>query len=303
MTYSPPLAISQRLPADSLWSTIVDNHSEVQRDYAPAIIDQYLAATSTSTSYADRIVWMVRKNAALSQIRVRVYAKCSVGNGTVRVLSGAASNDVAVSGTSFAWYTVDVTPTTPDSACVMRLRVTSGGHSLEVGAVQVYLLPTPGVDVAGWVEVSPSRWSGADNQVPSRVCEDLLNGVVLIARDRPYCLASRVSDLAIPVAGKTAEAWGAENTAAWTPVGRLLVPRPYAASTSRLDAYVTRDGGTAQVRVGIGSATWGFSAASDGWYTTTLRLPETVSDAYVNIIPGASDGAAVRSLQIWRGGV
>jgi len=303
MTYSPPLAISQRLPADSLWSAIVDNHGEVQADYAPAIIDQYLAATSTSTSYADRAVWMVRKNAALHPIRVRIRAKCSVGDGAIRVFSGAATNDVSVSGTSFAWYVVNVTPTTADSSCGMRLKVTSGGHSLEVGAVQVYVTPVVGTDVAGWVEVPSSRWGGADKQVPSRVAEDLLNGVVLVARDRPYCLAARVSDLSIPVAGKTPEAWGAENTAAWTPVGRLLVPRPFAASTSRLDAYVTRDGGTAQVRVGIGSATWAFSAASDGWYTTTLRLPEDNSDAYVNMIPGASDGASVRTLQVWRGGV
>jgi hypothetical protein len=304
LAYVPPLTISQRFQAnDADWTTIIDNHLEVQETYAPPFVDQYLRFNVTSTTHAERVHFMARGNAALHPIRLRVYARATTGTGTVRLLSDANSNDVTINTAGFSWFTVDVTPTAADSECAISVRVTSGGHSMDIGAVQAYLVPASGADVTGWVGVKSSVWGVADAQVPSRVVEDLLNGVVLVARDRPFCLTSRVSDTLVAVSGKTAEAWGASNSASWQTVGRLAMPMPLAGSQQcTLDAYVTRSGGTATVEIGVGAALrWQFSAAADGWYTTTLRVPESPSQVYASIISGVGNDAAIRSFQIHRG--
>ena len=304
MAYVPPLTISQRFQAnDTDWPVIIENHQEVQFSYAPPFIDQYLRFNVTSTTHAQRVHFMARKNAALHPIRLRVYARATTGTGTVRILSDANSADVTINTTSFAWYTVNVTPTAADSECAISVRVTTGGHSMDIGAVQAYLTPVTGVDVSGWVDVKSAVWGAANAQVPSRVVEDLYNGVVLVARDRPFCLTSRVSDTAVAISGKTSEAWGADNSARWQTVGRLAMPMPLVGSQQcTLDAYVTRSGGAATVEIGVGASTrWQFSAAADGWYTTTLRVPESPSQVYASIISGVGNSAAIRSFQIFRG--
>ena len=205
MAYVPPLTISQRFQAnDADWPVILENHQEVQFSYAPPVIDQYLRFNVTSTTHAQRVFFKVRGNAALHPIRLRVYARATTGTGTVRILSDANSNDVTINTAGFSWFTVNVTPTAADSSCAISVRVTTGGDSMDIGAVQAYITPVTGVDVSGWVDVKSSVWGVADAQVPSRVVEDLLNGVVLVARDRPFCLTSRVSDTTVAISGKTA---------------------------------------------------------------------------------------------------
>lgn len=302
MSYAPPAVIAQVFQADDPdWVQVLDNHRKVQEFYQPPILDQYLSFTSTSTTYADRVVWRVRDNHALHDVRVRVRARTTVGAGTLRVVTGAASADAAVSG-AWAWYTLDVTPPAADGDYVLRAKVTTGGDLLEVGAIQVYLVPTAGTDATGWVDVDSGVWGAASAQIPSRVVQDLLNGSRFIANDRPYCMTSRVSDLSITVSAKTPEAWGAYDSTLYQSVGRLVRPYPLLYPEMRLDAYVTRSSGTAEVEIRVGAVVWQFSAASDGWYTTTVTGPDAIADVYAAIIPGSLAGAAIRTLQIWRGG-
>lgn len=303
MAYDPPPTIVTRLYGDDpIWSTVVTNHGEVQEGYSPAIIDAPFRITQTSTSDTTRAHFRVRTNAALHPVRFRFRAGCTVGSGTIKCVVGAASTDQAVTGAQ-SWYTVDVTPLVADPDCELLAKVTSGGHSLEVTALQVYLAPAAGSDVTGWVDVDETVWATTDSPIPSRVVEDLLNGVVLVARDRPFCIFSRVADVQATVSGKTVEAWGVDNSDAWQVAGRAflgqrnnLAPR----GTCRLDAYVTRTG-TADISIAVGAARWEFTASSDGWYTSTIQL-DTGAPIVVSAAPGASDEVAVRTLQIWRGG-
>lgn len=302
MAYNPPETFASLRGNNAAWGLMVANHNEVQAEYAPPIIDQPLMMTSTSTSFADRAHFRVRDNHALHDIRVRIRAGCTVGSGTIKVVIGTASVDQAVTGAQ-AWYDVDVTPLVADPDCYLRLKVTSGGHSLEVTALQVYVVPTAGTDVSDWVSVDAGVWATGSSPVPSRVAEDLLNGAVLIARDRPFCIFSRVSDTAIAVSGKTAEAWGTENATAWQTMGAGLLSTPLDTVISglcRLDAYVTRTG-SPDVSIAIGAQRWAFEATADGWYTTTMRIGQG-GRITVSALPGASDEVAVRTLQIWRGG-
>lgn len=303
MAYDPPPTIVTRLYGDDpIWSTVVNNNSEVQATYNPAIIDQPWLITTTSTSFTTRAHFRVRTNAALHPVRFRFRAGCTVGAGTIKCAVGAASTDQAVTGAQ-AWYTVDVTPLVSAPDCSIQTKVTTGGDSLEITALQVYLVPAAGSDVAGWVDVDETVWATTDSPIPSRVVEDLLNGVVLVARDRPFCIFSRVADVQATVTGKSPEAWGVDNSTTWQVAGRAFLGERNSIATRgtcRLDAYVTRTG-TADVSVAIGAARWEFTASSDGWYTTTLQL-DTGAPIVVSAAPGATDEVAVRTLQIWRGG-
>lgn len=304
MTYDPPDTISTQLFGDDpAWALIIDNHGAIQEDYAPAIIDQPLLLTQTSTTAATRAHFRVRNNDALHPIRVRVRAGCTVGSGKVTVAVGAVTTDQAVTGAQ-AWYTIDTTPLVGDPDCYLDLDVDSGGHSLEVTALQVYLAPVAGSDVAGWVPVDSGRWATTDSPIPSRVAEDLLNGVILISTDRPFCTFSRVADVTAVISGKSAASWGTDNSTSWVAMGRAQLSTPLdfvVGGPCRIDAYVTRTG-SPEVSIAIGPSTWTFTASTDGWYSTTLTLGNG-GPIIVSGLPGASDEVAVRTLQIWRGGI
>jgi len=302
MAYDPPDTFASLRGNSPAWGKMVGNHNEVQQEYAPAIIDQPLAMTSTSTSFADRAHFRVRDNHALHPIRVRIRAGCTTGSGTIKVVVGAASFDQAITGAQ-TWYAVDVTPLVADPDCYLRLKVTSGGHSLEVTALQVYVVPVAGSDVSGWVSVDAAVWATGDSPVPSRVTEELLNGSLYIARDRPFCTFSRVSDTTIAISGKTAEAWGADNSTTWQVMGEARLSQPLdtvVGGVCRLDAYVTRTG-SPDVSIAVGAQRWTFEATADGWYTTTMRIGQG-GPIVVSGLPGYTDEVAVRTLQIWRGG-
>lgn len=302
MAYDPPpIIVTQLLGDDPAWAQVVDNHGQIQAEYSPAILDAPFRVTQTSTSFTTRAHFRVRKNEALHPVRFRIRAGCTVGAGTIKCVVGAASQDQAVTGAQ-AWYTVDVTPLVADPDCEIRARVTTGGDSLEITALQVYLAPVTGTDVADWVDVDSAVWATTDSPIPSRVVEDLLNGIVLVSRDRPFCTFSRVSDVQATVSGKTVEAWGVDNSTAWQVAGRGFYGQQNNLSTngvSRVDAYITRTG-TADISIAIGATRWEFTASADGWYTTTLRLGQG-APIIVSAAPGATDEVAVRTLQIWRG--
>jgi hypothetical protein len=310
MTYDPELDPSAAfadviLGTSATYTRILDNHREVHETYTPPILSLPVFLTQTGTSYTERLAFRIRGNAGLHDVRFRVRAVATSGTGDVRLEVGANSTNIAISG-AVAWYTDTVTMAAADADCLLYMRATSGGNSITVSALQVYLEVSAGSDGV-WLDVDPAVWGAADMPVPSRVISELGAGPVKVAQDRPYLMVAHVSDLGAAISGKTVEGWGIDNSAIWTRVGRLMMPpmdrRPWLtqARVCRVDVAIVTDG-TAEVEIGIGSTSWQFTASASGWYSTTLELSADAREVYANLIPGASDEAAVRTLQIWRGG-
>ena len=299
MPYSPTPYLGGRIQGtSSVWADIIDNHTQVQDDWTPPIIDMARVMTQTSTTAADRLIFKVRRNDALHDIRFRIRAAATTGSGVITCYSDANSTAQAITGAA-AWYNVDVTPTSGDSTCKVAMDVDAPGDSITLYAIQVGLLPATGTE-PDWVQVD-TRWATAtDAAVPSRVCTDLRNGPAYLARDRLVCAAYHCADLQQTITGKTPEAWGAENTDEWVRVGRLLLPRvDDAVRTWRLDAYGSASG-SATFRVAIGATTWQWTTAGS-MQTTTVQLGPGPHDVYASVLPGSSDEAAIRTLQLWRG--
>lgn len=296
MAYTPIAGFAGAIEGtDTRWQTLITNHADIQDDLAPPIVDMPRVITSTSTSYQTRLRFYIRRNAAGHSVRFVVRAGATTGTGTIRCYVGANSNTAAVSGATTN-YTIDVTGD-DDAECLVELKVTSGGDSITMYAVQAYII-TDGTETE-WTGVGARWYSATDNAVPQRVVDDLLNGPPLLLQDRMVPLCYHVSDVQQAISGKTFEVWGTENVTTQTPVGRLWIPQSDSAiRTCRIDAYTTATGSaTFRLRVGSQLIEW----SSTGWLSTTMEIGPGPTDVWAWVTPTGSTNAAIRTLQIWRG--
>lgn len=296
MVYTPIAGFAGAIEGtDARWQTLVTNHADIQDDLAPPIVDMPRVITSTSTTYQTRLRFYIRRNAAIHGVRFVVRAAATTGTGTIRCSVGANNNTATVTG-AVTNYTIDVTGD-DDAECLVEMKVTSGGDSITMYAVQAYI-NTNGTETE-WTAVDARWYSAADNAVPVRVVEDLLNGPPLLLQDRMVPLCYHVSDVQQAISGKTFEVWGTENVTTQTPVGRLWIPQNDSAiRTCRIDAYTTATG-SANFRLQVGSKI--ISWSSTGWLSTTMEIGPGPLDVWAYVTPTGSTNAAIRTLQIWRG--
>lgn len=280
---------------DSRWQNLIANHNGIQDEYAPSIVDMPRVVTSTSTSYETRFRFKIRRNSANHSVRFVVRAAATTGTGTIRANVGGSSATAAISG-AVTSYTVDVAGD-DNAECTVEMKVTSGGDSITLYALQVYIV-TDGTEPE-WVGVGTRWYSSSDAAIPAKIISDMRNGPVYLMRDRMVSLCYHISDVEQAITAKGLETWGTLNTTFQQPVGRLWIPyQDGAIRTCRLDAYTTATG-SANFKVSVGSQVWEWTAT--GWSTTTLELGPGPHDVYAYVTPTASTNAAIRTLQIWRG--
>jgi len=296
MAYAPIAGFAGAIAGtDSRWQSLITNHGEIQDTLTPPIVDMPRIITSTSTSYQTRLRFYVRRNLAGHSVRFVIRAAATTGTGTLRCYVGGNSNTAAVSGGT-ANYTIDVTGD-DDAECLVEMKVTSGGDSITMYAVQAYLV-TDGAEQE-WTAVGTRWYTATSNAVPQRVVDDLLNGPALLLQDRMVPLCYHVSDIEQAISGKTFEVWGTENITTQQPIGRLWIPQNDSAiRTCRIDAYTTATG-SANFRLQVGSKI--ISWSSTGWLSTTMEIGPGPLDVWAYVTPTASTNAAIRTLQIWRG--
>ncbi len=296
MAYTPIAGFAGAIEGtDTRWQTLITNHGDIQDELAPTLVDMPRVITSTSTTYQTRLRFYLRRNLALHGVRFVVRAAATTGTGTIRANVGANNATATITG-AVTNYTIDVTGD-DDVECTLEMKVTSGGDSITMYAVQAYII-TNGTETE-WTAVGARWYSSLDNAVPQRVVDDLLNGPTLLLQDRMLPLCYHLADIEQAISGKTIEVWGTENTTDQTPVGRLIIlQNDSAIRTCRIDAYTTASGSaTFRLRVGSQLISW----TSTGWYSTTLEIGPGPVDVWAWVTPTGSTNASIRTLQIWRG--
>lgn len=296
MVYAPIAGFAGAVAGtDSRWQSLITNHGEIQDTLAPPIVDMPRIITSTSTSYQTRLRFYVRRNAAGHTVRFVVRAAATTGTGTIRANVGANNATATITG-AVTNYTIDVVGD-DDAECTIEMKVTSGGDSITMYALQAYIV-TDGTETE-WTSVGARWYSATDNAVPQRVIDDMLNGPPLLLQDRMVPLCYHVSDIEQAISGKTFEVWGTENVTTQTPVGRLWIGQNDSAiRTCRIDAYATATGSaTFRLRVGSQLISW----TSTGWHSVTMDIGPGPLDVWAWVTPTGSTNAAIRTLQIWRG--
>ena len=109
-----------------------------------------------------------------------------------------------------------------------------------------------------------------------------------------------IADTLKTVSAKSLDLWGVENLTTWVQVGRGRVPR---CDTGErwywVCAYANEDTpDTAEYSVRIGPTEELFAGV--GWHYWRVRLGPGPHDVWANILPGGSNAAAIRTLEVWR---
>jgi len=139
MVYTPIAGFAGAIEGtDTRWQTLITNHADIQDDLAPPIVDMPRVITSTSTTYQTRLRFYIRRNAAIHGVRFVVRAAATTGTGTIRANVGANNATATITG-AVTNYTIDVVGD-DDAECTIEMKVTSGGDSITMYALQAYIV-------------------------------------------------------------------------------------------------------------------------------------------------------------------
>ena len=297
-SFTPPLAGST-----AYYTTLITNDAACWEEYTPGFL---VAPSAALTAAAREFRWRVYGNMDGIRLFVGVRAYTSGGPFNVTVATPGVDSDVFAvtdNGGSPAWY-----QTTLDAAGPLQEVIVSSpsvGGTLSYSALQSRPL-TGGAPVAGTLYGSGFRliggiWDNSGYPIPSEIVSRLRTNPMRIARDRPVCVAAHVSDTVKAVTAKSPDVWGAYNSTAWSRVGRLTLPRcADRARLYRVDAYANETTpGTGEFSVKIGGANeerW----SGVGWHSWQVLLGPGPHEVWPSVLPGTGNGAAIRTLTIWR---
>ena len=240
------------------------------------------------------------------QLRVKVIARSTTAGagGDLKLYGGASTVTAAVSGSTFATYTLTATPAAANEEWTLAL-APGAGKVLEVCSMVAYW-----VAAAPGVRAYPSEWRqtlsanrSSNAPVHTELAARLLNGPVLIARDRPACVFSHLSqfDMLTPSFAKLTgwDAWGAQNNTDPTIVGRGRIPsadvrpRPY-----QVDYFLRSSNSTGgTIRIGASE----YAVTANAWGSFQVDLGPGDADVVAKVDAcGVGDFAYFETVQAWR---
>jgi hypothetical protein len=321
MTYTPqnlgdlvPPVETLATPGSSPYRICVENHNELYTLAETQVAAWQGEPFASPTGTEQTVLRFLSRGGhdALSgglgiQLRVEVIARSTTAGagGDVKLYGGTSTVSAAVSGASFAVYTVTATPAASDEEWTLSLSP-GAGKVLELCSMVAYW-----VAAAPGVRAYPSEWRQtlAANRLTSatintEVAGRLLAGPVRIARDRPACVFSHlypydVSGATFAKAGAWA-AWGTVNNT--EPViaarGRIpssdVQPRPYV-----VDYYLRSSGSITGGSIRVGATE--FPVLADNWGSFQVELGPADVDITAKIDAcGVGDWAYFEAIQVWR---
>jgi hypothetical protein len=240
------------------------------------------------------------------QLRVKVIARSTTAGagGDLKLYGGSSTVTAAVSGSTFATYTLTATPAAANEEWTLAL-APGAGKVLEVCSMVAYW-----VAAAPGVRAYPSEWRQTlsanrliNAPVHTELAARLLNGPVLIARDRPACVFSHLSqlDMLTPSFAKLTgwDSWGAQNNTDPTIVGRGRIPsadvrpRPY-----QVDYFLRSSNSTGgTIRIGASE----YAVTANAWGSFQVDLGPGDADVVAKVDAcGVGDFAYFETVQAWR---
>lgn len=285
------------------WTTLVDNHDDVYEEYAPPIAGCQADVSIDATVATTVLRFQMPDNKDNEDVNVRVRWKKDAGptNATLTVLvDGASIGTITTTSTTYTDQTLTGTPTgTGDREIQIQLHRVggTGGDLVYLEAICINLVPgapAGGVLNSGFIRADSGHYT-ADQPVPSERVARLINGPVLIARDRPAVLhtfAQNLEDTApfIRVTGT-----------AYVPAWRAFVPSAGPSGSIRVYVYLDQvTTGVPDALVTCGGETW--NPTGVGWANTTFYVGGG-GDTSVTLHLKRSSGSGtvfLGTMQIWR---
>lgn len=299
---NPPVAANA-----GIWQQLIDNDAAVFEHYCPGY-----EANPHGASYAAAQQFNLRWRRGKDEPGIVVGLRASASSGSktfTAATSGVTSNDSdTMSVSTDGWYGVTLTPTGYSSDYV-NVRISTPDPSpqtVSVTAVRLSIAsaaPSSGLIYYGYRKIG-TRWYGSGAAINTDVLTRLRTNPVELAVERPVCVFAHVAESLRSVTGKSPDLWGNYDTADWARVGSGLVPRcDTGERLYRFDAYVTETGsaGTAKFSIQVGPHTEQFDdTGAPGWHTWSARLGPGPHEISANLKPGSGQGAAIRTLLVWR---
>lgn len=284
---------------------IAANHNQVYVTHQPPVAEFARDLSLAGAVSRDWLRFRHRGNMDAQTLTARVRASNGgAGSPTLgfRVDSAAAVSSGAVGAD--AWYTMDASPSAASvHDCVITATV-AGGVTLNLTRLNCYLSPAAAAGAkrrSGWIYQNAVNY-GANYATTVEHLERWSNGPVQIAKDRPHCVLSHLSDIKTGSPGKSRVGWSTTNVDYYDEVGRAIVPR--CSDVSRrfiIDAYLARPSGTGVIAgaLRVGGTTFDVTVI-DGWSTFEAVLPPGPLEVSAMITCAAATSAQFDCVQIWR---
>lgn len=280
------------------WPLLIANDAECYERYSPGLESN---PNPTANALAREFRWRVYGNMDNADLVVGIYGIATAGPHTVNIATpGVDTDSVAVNAAN--WYSATLSVMGPRQEVIVS-NAALGGGNLSYRALRCYhsyAAPVAGTRYASGFRLVGSSWGGADMPVSTEHQGRLAKNPRLLARERPVCVTAHISDTVKAITTKSPDVWGAYNTSAWEGVGRLRVPKcDRVERLFRVDAYVNETTpGTASFSVKVGSREERWQGV--GWHSWQVRLGPTAHEVRATVQPGTSNGAAIRTLTVWR---
>lgn len=282
--------------SDGLW----ENHDGIYTGFTPPIA--CFAHPVTATNVTDQVLarWRVRGNVDKQPVRAWIRASNAAGTPTMRMLVGDQFSG-ANSVTADALYNLDVTPSNGSGVQDCVLYGTAGvGVTLTMKGGHVQLVPgaPSGLMPCGYT-ADDEQPDTAGWPINVEYLDRLLRAPLLLARERPVCVASHHAD---PSGGtKSLVGWIGGNSTAVDIAGYGLLPRVDEAPRRYIvDAYVEQTAaGACAAELRIGAWKWSIPSIG-GWSSTEVVLPPGPLPIVAAVTATAGVFGRFTALQVWR---
>lgn len=300
MAYVPTDDDAFRSPVagnSSAWTSLIDNDRECFALYSPGMeANPKKSASAVAREYRFR-QWGNYDNA---QLTVGVRAVGVTGPHTVTVATPGVDSDT-VSVSTDQWYEVAVDAVGPTQEVIVSSAALGGG-TLAYTGIRSRLTPGSASTTryaSGFRKVG-LVWYTSGHPVPSEIVSRLRTNPIRLAKDRPVCVFAHLSDTVASVTAKAPDVWGAYDSTQYSRVGGGIVPRcDIGPRWYRVDAYTTETTpGLATFAVQIGGSHEEWSGV--GWHSWRIKDGAGPLEVWGSVLPGTGNGAAIRSLLVWR---
>jgi hypothetical protein len=308
----PPIATELSFPNESAYRVAIANHNELYGLAELSVASWHGVILGPANSNTSALRWRSRRGADRLdggygiELRVEVAARSVTGDlaGALRLSGGVASVGSDVTGSTYAVYTLTATPNSTDDEWLLRLE-TLAGQEIEIASMVAYwVAAAPGVHAypSEWRQ-APSTVYGNEYPVHTEVAARLLNGPVLIARDRPVCVLCHLhqASLSGPTFSKIGGwvAWGVSANTVPVIVGRGRIPAADVRSRTYQVQYFLRSSNGTGGSIRVGATETPVTAGAVGAFELELGAADVDVTASINAC-GPGEWAYFESIQVWR---
>lgn len=321
MTYTPQDLRALVPPIDPRtagWQTVLANHDDLFDLYEPTVAQYAAKPFATTVTGSDQTLFRFVSarghdyavSPALLGLELKVEAlvrrtNAGAAAADFKLKGGAATVLVAVTATTWTQVSLTARPASADEIWDLAAKVDTA-DTLEIQSWVAYWVATlPGSRQypSGFRQLSTAQWDVVGAPISTELAARVLNGPVLIAKDRPVCVFSHFwrYDTDGSSFGKTSAtaAWGLDNSTEFMRVGRGRIPGCDLRARKFVVTYFMRaSSGSTKGYLTIGAETHDVTANAGGSFELVLGPTDVDIVAHMDAV--GAGWAYFERVQVWR---